>query len=138
MQLKLALKQQPQILQMLYALLIDKDALQMELDASNLPPYAQLIKELKRHAKHLLEEPMVFVIILQVLLLLQLVLQELVLLIPLQLLMLLALHGKVPAFGLELLDVKTPLLVQDSMEQSIHAQHLQEAMDHAQEQDQHQ
>ena len=51
--------------------------------------------------------------------------------------MLLVQHGKVPVSGLEQQDAKTPLLVQDLMEQLIHAQHLQEAMDHAQEQDQH-
>lgn len=67
---------------------------------------------------------------------LQLALQELVLLIPPPQPMLLAQHGGVDVFGLELQDVKMLQLAQDLMEQSIHAQHSQEAMAPAQEQDQ--
>ena len=79
---------------------------------------------------------MVFVTMLQEPLPLQLALQELALLIPLPQPMLLAQHGGVDVFGLELQDVKMLQLAQDLMEQSIHAQHSQEAMAHAQEQDQ--
>ena len=50
--------------------------------------------------------------------------------------MLLVQHGKVVVFGQEQQDVKMLQLAQDLMEQSIHAQHSQEAMAHAQEQDQ--
>ena len=81
---------------------------------------------------------MVYVIILLQQLPLQLALQELVLLIPPPQLMLLVQHGRVDVFGQELQDVKMLQLAQDLMEQSIHAQHSQEAMAHAQEQDQHQ
>ena len=120
------------------ALHIDKDALLMELDVLNPQNYVQLIKELKQHAKHSQEVLMVFAIMWLEPQLQQLVLQEPALLIPPPPLMLLVQHGKILAFGLEQQDVKTPLLVLDLMEQLIHAQHLQEVMDHAQEQDQHQ
>ena len=89
----------------------------MELDVLNPLNYVQLIKELKQHAKHSQEVLMAFAIMWLELQPQQLVLQEPALLIPPQPLMLLALHGKVPAFGLEQQDVKTPLLVQDLMEQ---------------------
>ena len=119
-----------------HVLLIDKDVLPMELDALNPLPYVQLTKELKLHAKHSQEAQMVFAITLQELLQQLPVLQELVLLILHQQQILHAQHGEVLVFGLELQDVKTPLLVQDLMEQLTHAQHSQEPMDHAQEQDQ--
>ena len=45
-----------------HVLLIDKDVLQMELDASNRLPYVQLTRELKLHAKHSQEVQMVFAI----------------------------------------------------------------------------
>ena len=101
---------------MLPAQLIDKDASQMEQDALNLQPSVQHTKELKLHAKHSLEVPMVFVTMLLQLLLPQPVLQELVLLIQPRQLMPLVQHGKVAVFGLELQDAKMPLVVQDLME----------------------
>ena len=107
----------------------------MEQDALNRLPSVQLIKEVSLHAKHS-QVLMAFVTMYLELLPPHLVLQELVLLIPLLLLMLHAQHGRVVVYGLELQDVKTPLLVQDLMEQMTHAQHFKEVMDHVQEQEQ--